>query len=88
MAMAKAKRPDMREYFKARIDFHVNGMLARSYARAPAGVQSINGDVTDSVITATMTDGTRWHWSGGQYANRKVNGCYAPLMPKPVHPSR
>jgi hypothetical protein len=72
----------MRDYFRARIDYHVNGMLSRGQAVRPHGVQRVKGDVTDSVITVTMDDGTEWTWRGGQYASRKVNGCYAPLMPK------
>ena len=80
-----AKRPDMRDYFRARIDYHVNGMLARSNARIPNGVRRIHGDVTDGIITVEMNDDSLWHWQGGGYAARKVNGCYAPLMPKPVN---
>lgn len=76
-------RPDMRNYFRGRIDYHVNGMFARM-ASLPGGVAKVRGDVTDRDITVVMRDGTEWKWSGGQYAARKVNGCYAPLMPKPV----
>jgi hypothetical protein len=79
------KRPDMRDYFRARIDYHVNGMLAGSQARIPFGVARVGGDVTGDVITVTMRDGTVWKWSGNRYAARKVNGCYAPLMPKPLN---
>jgi len=78
-----AKRPDMRAYFAARIDWHVHGMLARTTARLPHGVERVRGDVTDPLITVVMRDGTEWVWRGGQYAARKVNGCYAPLQPKP-----
>lgn len=78
------KRPDMRDYFRARIDYHVNGMMARSNARIPNNVKKINGTVTDREISVVMNDGTVWLWKGGEYASRKVNGCYAPLMPKPV----
>lgn len=77
------KRPDMRPYFKAKIDQYVNGMMSRSVARIPPGVALVSGQVTDKVIVVTMSDGTEWRWTGGQYANRKVNLCYAPLMPKP-----
>lgn len=77
------KRPDMREYFKARIEWHVRGLLARS-ARYPAGVVRVAGDVTDQVIRVTMRDGSIFAWSGGRYAARKINGCYAPLMPEPI----
>lgn len=80
----KSKRPDMRGYFRARIDRHVNGMLASSFARLPSGVRSIEGDVTDRRIVVTCDDGTRWEWEGGRYASRKVNGCYAPMMPRPA----
>lgn len=78
------KRPDMREYFRARIDHHVNGMMARTTARLPATVRRVVGDVTDTVIVVVMLDGTQFRWAGGQYASRKVNGCYAPLMPTPL----
>lgn len=78
------KRPDMRDYFRARIDWKVNGMLARSRAVLPPNVVSIDGDVDSSMITVTMQDGTIYRWTGGRYALRKVNGCYAPLMPAQV----
>lgn len=77
-------RPDMRDYFKARIDWHVNGMMSSAQARLPRGVRKVTGDVDSPVITVTMDDGTEYEWSGGKYAARKVNGCYAPLMPKPI----
>ena len=80
-----ANRPNMKPYFRARIDYHVNGVLARtSLPRPPAGVVRIKGDVTDREITVVMNDGTEFRYEGGRYASRKVNGCYAPLMPKPV----
>ena len=77
------KRPDMRDYFKARIDYHVNGMFA-GQARRPNDVRKITGDVTSSRITVEMVDGTVYEWTGGRYASRKRNGCYAPLMPKAI----
>lgn len=77
-------RPNLTAYFRARIDWHVNGMMSRMNAPRPRDVRSIKGDVTDSVIVVTMLDGTEYKWSGGRYASRKVNGCYAPLMPKPL----
>lgn len=76
------QRPNLRAYFAARIDHHVNGMMSTARAHLPDGVSRIAGDVTDRKITATMRDGTEWHWSGGRYAARKVNGCYAPLQPR------
>lgn len=79
----KTKRPDMRGYFRARIDYHVNGMLART-AHLPSEVRQVRGDVTDREITVVMRDGTEHHFRGGRYASRKVNGCYAPLMPEAV----
>lgn len=79
----KTTRPDMRDYFRARIDWHVNGMMARSNARLPHGVKKVHGDVDDKVIVVEMQDGTFFNWLGGFYSSRKVNGCYAPLMPKP-----
>jgi hypothetical protein len=74
----------MGSYFRAKIDLATNGMMARSTARLPADVARVDGTVSDAVITVTMRDGTVWHWSGGRYATRKVDGCYAPLMPKPI----
>lgn len=79
-----AKRPDMRAFFKARIEWHVHGMLSTSSVRLPPAVRKVNGDVTDEVITVVLDDGTEFAWTGGKYASRKVHGCYAPLMPKPV----
>lgn len=82
------KRPDMRAYFKARIDVHVNGLMSqRSQVRLPADVRKISGGVTDQNIVVTMLDGTQWYWRGGQYAARKVNLCYAPKMPTPFTPA-
>lgn len=78
------KRPDMRAWFAARIDWHTNGMMARTNARLPVGVKSVDGDVTSPEVVAVMTDGTEHRWTAGQYSARKVNGCYPPLMPKPV----
>lgn len=85
--MAKSSRPNMSAYFRACIDQHVNGMLARTSmgGTRPRDVKSIRGDVTDREIVVTMLDGTEYRWTGGRYAARKVNGCYAPLMPKPVN---
>lgn len=80
----RSNRPDMRAYFKWRIDVHVNGMMARSGTNTlPHGVR-VSGDVTDRLITVTDRDGVRWQWKGGEYAARKRNGCYAPLMPRPI----
>jgi hypothetical protein len=76
------KRPNLTAYFRGRIDWHVNGMMARTVP-APFNLR-ISGDVTDSIITATDKAGNVWKWEGGNYAARKVNGCYAPLMPKPI----
>lgn len=78
------KRPNLNAYFRARIDHHVFGMMSRMSATAPQNVKSVKGDVTDREIVVTMLDGTTYKWEGGRYAARKVNGCYAPLMPKPV----
>ena len=76
------KRPNLSDYFKARIDWHVNGMMARSTARLPNDVLKVEGDVDDAEITVTMKDGIVHKYEGGHYSSRKVNGCYAPLMPK------
>lgn len=78
------KRPDMKAYFAARVDYHVNGMMARTQARLPRDVKRVHGDVTSSVIRVEMTDGTEYEWRGGEYGSRKINGCYAPKMPKAV----
>lgn len=77
-------RPNLSEFFKAQIDHAVNGMLATTTRRLPNTVARVNGTVESEVITVTMTDGTEYQWSGGQYSARKVRGCYAPLMPKPI----
>lgn len=77
-------RPDMSSYFKARIDWHVNGMMSSGQARKPADVMYVIGDVTDSIITVETRNGDKFQWAGGKFSSRKVNGCYAPLMPKPV----
>jgi len=58
--------------------------MSRSQATRPADVARVSGDVTDARITVTMRDGSEWHWAGGRYASRRVNLCYAPLMPTPV----
>jgi hypothetical protein len=72
----------MSSYFRAQIDRHVHGMRASAVGQRPAGVRLVTGTVTDRTITVTMQDGTVWSWTGGQYAARKVHGCYAPLMPR------
>lgn len=79
------KRPNLSAYFRSRIDYHVNGMLSGMSAPRPYEVKRIVGDVTDRLITVTMLDGTEYKWSGGRYASTKRNGCYAPLMPKPMN---
>lgn len=79
----RSKRPDMTAYFRGRIDWHVNGIMARR-VESPRDVAKVEGDVTDPLITVTMRDGSSWQYEGGRYASRKVNLCYAPLMPRPV----
>ena len=79
-----AKAPNMSDYFKARIDWHVNGMLSRTQARTPYGVRKVTGDVTDREIVVTMQNGETFNYAGGRYSTVKRNGCYAPLMPKLV----
>lgn len=80
----RTKRPDLKARFAAQIDSHVNGLMGmRRIPNLPPGVDRVDGDVTDRVIRAYMRDGTVFVWTGGQYASRKVNGCYAPLQPKP-----
>jgi hypothetical protein len=83
---SKTRRPDMRDYFRACIEREVSGMFSRVDVsrRLPPGVRRVDGAVTDRTITVTMDDGTKFEWTGGRYASRKVNLCYAPLMPKPV----
>lgn len=75
--------PDVKAYFRSRIEHHVHGMLARSTATLPAGVR-VSGDVTDPVIVVTDADGNEFRFTGGRYAARKAHGCYAPLMPRPA----
>lgn len=77
------KRPNMNPWFAHQIDQHVNGPRWNG-PRLPQGVARVEGSVTSSVITVTMHDGTVYKWSGGRYSARKINLCYAPLMPKPV----
>ena len=60
------KAPDMRDYFKARIDWHVNGMMSRSQARMPSGVKNVKGDVTDREIIVVMNDDTEFKFEGAQ----------------------
>jgi hypothetical protein len=73
--------PDMRPYFRGRIARHVNGMFAGHGANFPQGVRGVRGDVTDAVIRVELWDGRTLVFSGGRFATRKVNLCYAPLMP-------
>lgn len=82
----KYTRPDMRDYFKASIANYTHGMLSpyRGHRVWPNGVKRIDGNVTDQIITVTMEDGSVYKWSGGRYSSRKINLCYAPLMPKPI----
>lgn len=77
-------RPDMRAYFRSRIDWHVNGLLAGPQVPRPEGVQKIEGDVRDREVVVTMRDGTVYRWSAGRLSSRKRAGCYAPLMPRPI----
>jgi hypothetical protein len=77
-------RPDLRDYFNAQIDQYVYGMMARRFPSLPRGVARVDGTVTDDVISATMTNGDVFRWSGGRYAKRKIRGCYAPLLPIPA----
>lgn len=79
----QTKRPDLRDYFRGRIDWHVNGMMAQTVP-LPKGVRRVVGDVTHHEFYAELEDGTRFYYEGGNYSTRKRNGCYAPLMPKPV----
>lgn len=80
-----AKRPDMRDYFRSRIEWHVHGLASfGGSVRLPGDVRRVEGDVTDHSITVFMNDGTEFHWLGGRYSVRKRHGCYAPLMPKAV----
>lgn len=70
----------LRLYFRHRIDWHVNGMLATTRRPDMTGIRVV-GDVTDRDITVTYDSGVTEAYHGGRYASRKVNGCYAPLMP-------
>jgi hypothetical protein len=60
MIRMTTRPPVMTAYFRARIDHHVNGMLARTQARLPQGVKSVQGDVTSPRIVVTMHDGTEF----------------------------
>lgn len=75
-------RPNLSSYFRSQIESHVYGTPL--YVSLPHDVKSISGDVTSNIITVVMKDSSVWLWSGGRYASRKVNLCYAPLMPKPL----
>lgn len=70
----------VRTYFRHRIDWHVNGMLSTRPRPDMTGVRVV-GDVTDRDITVTYASGKTEVYHGGRYATRKINGCYAPLMP-------
>lgn len=83
MARIRPNRPDLTRHFQSKIDQHVYGMMTQNVVPAPNGI-TVRGDVTDTLIVATDRDGNEWRWIGGRYAQRKINGCYAPLMPKPV----
>ena len=78
------KRPNLSEFFKAQIDRHVHGSASTARVRLPIEVAKVHGSVTSPEIKVVMRDGSEFLWSGGQYSTRKVRGCYAPLMPKPV----
>jgi hypothetical protein len=73
---------ELKDFFKGQIDFHVNGLFANPSARIPADVVKLDGGVTDRVITVVWRNGAVENYEGGRYAARKVNGCYAPLLPK------
>jgi hypothetical protein len=79
-----SNRPNLSSYFRSRIEYHVYGMMASPSISPPRDVKTVNGDVTSNLITVTMNDGSVWLWSGGRWSSRKVSGCYAPLMPKPL----
>lgn len=70
----------IRLYFRYRIDWHVNGMFATRSRPDMQGIRVV-GDVTDRDITVTYPPGKTEVYHGGRYASRKINGCYAPLMP-------
>lgn len=85
--MKAADKALIRDYFKGRIDYHVNGMLASNGHISRFGLRNrgieITGDVTDREIVAKTKYETAV-FEGGHYSNTKRNGCYAPLMPKYV----
>lgn len=90
MKLTTTEKATIRDYFRSRIDYHVNGMLARqTTTRFDLRREGLNieGDVTNAVITVTREkDGAEFRYAGGKYSERKRNLCYAPLMPKPVTP--
>lgn len=78
-------RPNLRPWFRARIDWHTNGMLARTQESIPRDVAKIDGDVTSDLIVVTMLDGTVYKWSAGRRSPRKINLTYPPLVPKEIN---
>lgn len=83
MPRIRPTRPNLNDHFQSKINVHVFGMMSQGVIPPPPGI-TVRGDVTDTLIVATDRDGNEWRWIGGRYASRKINGCYAPLMPKPV----
>lgn len=77
-------RPDLKPWFRSRIDWHTNGLMAGPAGELPRDVVKVDGDVTDALITATMRDGTVYRWSAGRSSRRKINLTYPPLMPQEI----
>ena len=72
--------PNLRAWFRHRIDVHVNGMTATSRPPDTRGFR-IYGDVTSDVITVKFESGEMQTYRGGRYSRIKRKGYYAPLMP-------
>jgi hypothetical protein len=80
----KMKRPDMRAYFRYRIEWKNKGLLSSlAHPGLPEGVRQVKGDVADRRIEVFAGDRI-WSWQGGRYASRKTNGNYPLLMPVPI----
>jgi flagellar biosynthesis regulator FlbT len=84
MKLSPSEKAVIAQHFKYEIDRSVNGMMGT--ARRPDLIRegvSIEGSVRDAQIIVTVKARRGYYiYNGGRYATRKVNGCFAPLMPK------
>jgi hypothetical protein len=83
MKLSPSEKAVIAQHFKYEIDRSVNGMsgTARRPDLSREGV-SIEGSVRESQIIVTVNGSRTYIYNGARYSARKVNGCYAPLMPK------